>query len=111
MIFTFAIPLIFFNLLIAIISDTFDRVYDNKKASDYKEKASLILEVENLLLWNRNKKLLNFLHVIKYKSAEFLQEDSWEGKINLLRSEMLRKLSKVYKTLNEAHEIAKNKGN
>ena len=71
-IFTFAIPLLFFNLLIAIILDAFDRALDNKKSSDYKEKAALILEFENLLVWNRNKKLDNYLHVIKYKRTEFM---------------------------------------
>ena len=49
-IFTLMIPLVFLNLLIAIISDTFDRVFTNKTISDYKEKASLILEMEEILI-------------------------------------------------------------
>ena len=53
---TVLVPLVMMNLLIAIISDTFERVYSSKTASDYKEKTALILEVENLMFWNRNKK-------------------------------------------------------
>ena len=63
-VFTLLIPLVFFNLLIAIISDTFDRVYANKVASDYREKASLILEVESILLWRRRGKKMQLLKYI-----------------------------------------------
>lgn len=94
-IFTILIPLVFFNLLIAIVSDTFDRVWQNKGASDYKELASLILEVENLLLWNRKVKDKGFLHVVRYKSAEFLTEDSWDGKINALKKDVIKKIDEM----------------
>ena len=94
-IFTILIPLVFFNLLIAIVSDTFDRVWQNKGASDYKELASLILEVENLLIFKRKVKERGFLHVVRYKSAEFLAEDSWDGKINALKKDVIKKIDEM----------------
>ena len=77
------------------MSDTFDRVWQNKGASDYKELASLILEVENLMMWNRKVNDRGFLHVVRYKSAEFLAEDSWDGKINALKKDVIKKIEEM----------------
>ena len=51
---TIFLPLMLLNLLIAIVSDTFDRVYQNRVASDYKELAKLVLEQEYLMFWKRS---------------------------------------------------------
>ena len=58
---TILVPLVMMNLLIAIISDTFGRVYQMKEVSDYKETLSLILEIEYLLFWNRDVDELKYL--------------------------------------------------
>ena len=63
-------PLVLMNLLIAIISDTFDRVYSSKVASDYREKTELIHEIESIHFWNRNVEAERFLHVIRYKGDQ-----------------------------------------
>jgi len=43
------------NLLIAIMSDTFDRVMNNIVHQDAVEMNQLILESEVLMFWNRHK--------------------------------------------------------
>jgi len=48
------IPLVLFNLIIAIMGDTYDRVQTSAKCVDLKEQANLILEAEQLLYWRRN---------------------------------------------------------
>ena len=71
LLFTILIPLVFFNLLIAIISDTFDRVYSSKVASDYREKASLILEVESMLRWRRKGTNMQLLYrIIRHDAGD-----------------------------------------
>ena len=40
------------NLLIAVISDTFDKVQENKDSSDCIERCQLMLEIEELFLLN-----------------------------------------------------------
>ena len=80
---TVLLPLLMMNLLIAIISDTFARVHLNRIESDYKEKALLLRELENMMFWNRNKSNLKFLHIIRYKgftekSTENLVEQIFE---------------------------------
>ena len=46
-------PLIMLNLLIAIMSDTFARVNSTMVEADGKELNDLILEQENLMVWNK----------------------------------------------------------
>ena len=88
LIFTLLIPLVFFNLLIAIISDTFDRVYSNKTSSDYREKASLILEVEYMIFWRRAGTQMQYLYSILRADSGDMQGSDWDGKINILRKDI-----------------------
>ena len=46
--FSFVIPLVLMNLLIAIMSDSYARVQENAKAADARAMASMILEQEEL---------------------------------------------------------------
>ena len=88
---TIFLPLMLLNLLIAIVSDTFDRVYSNRVSSDYKELASLILEQEYLMFWNRSKAAREYLHIIKYKGVDILEGDEWDGRMNMLRKEITKR--------------------
>lgn len=57
--FTFAvvlIPLIMLNMLIAIMSDTFERVSSTRTETDGRELNLLILEQESLMFWVKDKK-------------------------------------------------------
>jgi hypothetical protein len=42
------------NLLIAFMSDTYERVYDQREKASYAELVKLVLELESLMFWNRN---------------------------------------------------------
>lgn len=66
------------NMLIAVMTDTYERVMHDINPSNYLELANIILEHETLLFWKRDKGKLQFLTM-----AEYLQKDSlnnWEGK-------------------------------
>ena len=58
--------IIFLNLLIAVMGDTFDRVQDNRELFEYRIKCQLMLEVENLLSWKRNSGHETYLHLCRY---------------------------------------------
>lgn len=62
-------PLIMLNLLIAIMSDTYERVSNGMVEADGKELNSLILEQENMLFWNRNQKSKSYLHWAVYTDS------------------------------------------
>ncbi|EDO49167.1 predicted protein, partial [Nematostella vectensis] len=50
------------NLFIALMSDTFQRVYDNVKANAAMQQANTILSLENNLSVTKKKKFANFIH-------------------------------------------------
>jgi len=78
------IPIVMLNMLIAIMQDTFDRVMMTSKAADYKEKAGLILDIEQMLFWNENKGERSYLHVVRYASPDN-SGNIWQGKVKEIK--------------------------
>ena len=58
--------IIFLNLLIAVMGDTFDRVQDNYELFEYRILCSLMLEVETLLSWKRDMGSPLYVHLCRY---------------------------------------------
>lgn len=52
---SFFIPLVMFNMIIAIMTDTFERVTNEMIVADGKELNLLILEQEEFMVWKRKK--------------------------------------------------------
>jgi mannitol-specific phosphotransferase system IIBC component len=50
---TILVPLVFLNLLIALISEAFSNVVENITRSDYAELTDIILELEEFMFWNK----------------------------------------------------------
>ena len=79
------------NLLISIISESFDRITFESKESDTRMKLELILEIENCYFWNKGKKEFKYLYFVEeYKGEE---EIEWESRIRKLYNDtrMLKK--------------------
>lgn len=97
------------NLLISIISDTYDRVTMTQKATDSKQKLELLLQIEQMMKWNKGRKSKipkkgkssakfyaeqkkikdpRFLHILSFSQDDDAVNnggDMWEGKIRVLR--------------------------
>jgi hypothetical protein len=73
------------NLLIAIISDTFERVVERQNAQFWKQLASLILDTEQLFGWAVNrifpKEQCLWLYVLEPVNATELTDESWSGRV------------------------------
>jgi hypothetical protein len=83
---TIVIPLIMLNLLIAIMSDTYERVTTGMVEADGKELNSLILEQESIMFWNKNVDEKSHLHwVVQTDSSTGGQ---WQGRIKALQTMM-----------------------
>lgn len=65
---TISIDLVLFNLVIAIMSDTFTRVMSEIVISDGMELNDLIIESEKLKFWNRSINARHVLHWVEYKT-------------------------------------------
>ena len=68
-------PLVMLNLLIAIMSDTYERVSNTMTEADGNELNELILEQEKMLFWNRGKYETSFLHWAVY--ADSSDQEKW----------------------------------
>ena len=77
-------PIVMMNLIIAIMGDTYDRVQEGKEVADYKEQASIILQLEMLYIFRRNLTTRKRLHVCKETDTKGTSK-SWMGKVRELK--------------------------
>ena len=75
-------PLVMLNLLIAIMSDTYERVSNSMVEADGRELNSLIIEQEQILMWNRHVGQREYLQWVVY--ADNSSRNKWEGKVKAL---------------------------
>lgn len=66
--------IIMLNLLISILSDTYERVNEIQIIADGKELASMIMEVELMLFWRKNLNNRQYIHVCRDESSEEVVE-------------------------------------
>jgi len=70
------------NLLVCIISNSFERIQNTEKSEDIKQRIEMLTEIEVLMFYNRNKGEPMFLHNITYSDGEEGGAgDVWEGKM------------------------------
>ena len=75
-------PLIMLNMLIAIMSDTYERVTTGMVEADGKELNALILEQEQIMFWNRNIEAKDHLQWVVQTDSS--QTGRWEGRVKAL---------------------------
>ncbi|CDW79294.1 wd-40 repeat protein [Stylonychia lemnae] len=97
---SFFIPLVLFNLIIAIMGDTYDRVQTSAACVDLKEQANLILEVEGLLHWklDAGEERRTLICYSEDLGDEVSDSAAWEGKIKGLIKKMDRIEEKIDQT-------------
>ena len=83
------------NLLIAILSDSFDKFQIEALELDYKEKMDVIVDIESLFLVIKTKTNKGFLQLCDLDSKE-TEEEPWGGKIK----EIEQKIEKMSKEVN-----------
>ena len=102
-------PVIMLNLLISIMGDTYGRVKAGKVVADARELAGMILEVELLMGWNRNKKFYAFVKIaceenfldIDDSSVDFKVMDL-KGKIEALANVVFQAKKNILDALNSS---------
>ena len=73
------------NLLIAVISETYDRVMENLVPFEYQERCNLMAEVEEMMFWKRESGSCKYIHVALYE-----QESEIETEGNQINSKFLK---------------------
>lgn len=101
--FTILVNIIAMNLLIAILSNTYDKVMSTLDAIHFKTKVDILNEVQDYMFWNRNKNSLNHLYFVYYVFEDLnpnQKQDEWEGRVRI----MFNQLSQVKDACKDIHE-------
>ena len=93
------VPLIFLNMLIAIMGDTFDRVKEEQGRRDFQEMAGLVYRYEiigySVCKWKKRVTAWKYIFVsedVKYSGEEAI--DVWEGRIRGIKLEIKKNFNK-----------------
>jgi hypothetical protein len=102
--------IVMMNLLISIIGDTFDRVQQGRNVTDFKELISMILEMETLMYWEREKNKTVYLQRLSVKYGVGDDIGVWEGRmrelmkiINFVRTDVNTSLKMMGKGKDEGN--------
>jgi hypothetical protein len=96
---TILVPLVFLNLLIALISDAFAVVSENLVRSDFAELTDIILELEEFMFWNADKNKATHLVVAQ---QSFDNKVEWAGRGNKVANKVKNDLDKQEKNVLQA---------
>ena len=94
------------NLFIALMSDTFQRVYDNAKANAVMEQAAMILNLESKLAVNKRKACSDFIQERCNPEELYYDDDAVndsEGELKKITFQVKEQLDDVHEVLNEVH--------
>lgn len=90
--FTILVNIVALNLLIAIISNTYDNVQASLDAHHTRTKIDILNEIQQFMTNNRHRNELSFIHFIHYAneklSATQGDGDEWVGRVRLLMNEL-----------------------
>ena len=81
-------PIISLNMLISILADTFEQVSENQLVADSLELIGMIIEIETLMFWNRNKNAKNFLQSMEDDTIDVVADDELVKQIDNIRSKI-----------------------
>ncbi|OMJ91045.1 hypothetical protein SteCoe_6513 [Stentor coeruleus] len=81
-------PIISLNLLIAILSDTYERVSEDEVIADGQELAGMIIEIETLMFWARGNNRKTFLHFMEDDNVDDEVEEDLNKIINNMRTKI-----------------------
>ena len=82
---TLIVTVIMLNLLISLFGDTFDRVQMECAETSNRIRINMILEIENMLFWKRNRGSEKYMVVCDRVEAE---SGDWEGKVKAIVKEI-----------------------
>ncbi len=87
---TVFVLVIMFNLLVSILSDTYDRVQENQRATDLTEKGKGIVEVDTIMKKMKRSKqrypdYLFCTFMTGYDEA--ILDNAWEGKVKAIKKQ------------------------
>lgn len=102
------------NLFIALMSDTFQRVYDNVKANAVMQQASTILTLEKNLSASKRRAFTNYIYTRCSPEELYYDDDSSEGEekdLQRMTHQIKEQVDHISAHINEQDNDRKRKGN
>lgn len=87
---TFMVMVLFLNLLIAVLSDSFDKIQETLKNNLYKEFARMMVDNEMFLNRKSTFKGVKYLILVEKKDQKFRPQE-WQGKLDYVKRQMEKK--------------------
>ena len=106
--FTLIVNIVSLNLLIAVISNTFDSVQSSIEAHHLRTKAGILLDLSQFMSWNRHKSERMYLHIVQNSNNKLKDlhgpggaEDEFSGRVRVISNKIqdLQDSMKEVKTL------------
>lgn len=100
------------NLFIALMSDTFQRVYDNVKANAVMQQASTIISLEKSLSVAKRRAFTNFVYTRCNPEELYYDDDSTEGEerdLQRMTHQIKEQVDHIYMHINEQDNERKKK--
>ena len=88
------LPIIWLNLLIAIVSDAFDEIQEKADQAEVREKLNLIKEIGKFIFWD-NKPKMCYIHWLSTTHLREVEEDTWLGKVKELKNFVTAALARI----------------
>lgn len=88
--FTIIVNIVALNLLIAVISNTYDQVQANIPAGHLRTKAEILNTLGEFMYWNRGKTERKFLHFVHVAAVDFEQtiQEKFAGRIKTITNKV-----------------------
>lgn len=84
-VFTILVNITCMNLLIAILSNTYDNVQTSLDATNCKTKAEILHEISGIYFWKRSENELYYLHLVNYTNEKIKGGvDEWVGRVRVI---------------------------
>lgn len=102
------------NLFIALMSDTFQRVYDNVRANAVMQQASTILSLEKNLSVSNRRAFTNYVYTRCNPEELYYDDDSSEGEerdLQRMTHQIKEQVDHIYLHINEQDNERRKKGN
>lgn len=84
---TLLVNIICLNLLIAILSNTYDNVQASQDSTNCKKKAEIIQSLSNQMFWKSDEVKLVYIHVLNYAGEGLTSNsdvDEWVGRVRIM---------------------------
>lgn len=109
LLFTVLVNVTSMNLLIAILSNTYDKVMSTLDAVHFRTKVSILNEVQDFMFWNRKNNEMTWLYFVIYNfenlNPNHKGDDEWEGRVKMMQN-YLTQVKGTCKTIQDENQFA-----